>query len=313
MSQLKYPFRSARVNVTGHSIHYVEHGTGKPILFLHGNPTSSYLWRNVLPHVASRTGRRGIAMDLLGFGESDKPGDVRYTLELHANIIRDFIEALDLRDIVLVADDWGGPLGMHNVVAQPERFQSVILMETFLWCFTFEDDFEPKFRMPFRMMRGPLGYVFVQMMNMMIKKVIPEHCAITDEGMQHYLDAMPTVASRRAMREFVRLNPLHGKPQHSVDFMEAMRAKLPQLRLPVSWIKATPGVVPSDDYPPSLRKLDELRQMIPHMQLKEFGPGHHFLAEENPGRVVELVTEAIAELGLSRNGASASERSIDTP
>src|SRR5258706_9864884 len=90
-------------------------------------------------------------------------------------------------------------------------YEAVVLMETFLWTFTFEDDFEPKFRLPFRMMRGPLGFVFVQVLNLMIKKLIPEYCAITDEGMRYYLDSTPTVRSRRAMLEFVRLNPIHGK------------------------------------------------------------------------------------------------------
>lgn len=168
-------------------------------------------------------------------------------------------------------------------------------METFLWTFTFADDFDPKFRLPFRLMRGPMGFVFVQVLNIMIKKVIPEHCSITDEGLQYYLDSMPTVRSRRAMRDFVRLNPLHGSPATSVEFINHIRARLPGLKVPVTWLKARPGVVPSDDYPPSLRKLEELTRLMPQMQLKDFGPGHHFLAEENPSRVVALVVEAIRE------------------
>jgi haloalkane dehalogenase len=295
MSNLTYPSRGQHVDVLGHRIHYVEHGSGAPVLFLHGNPTSSYLWRNVLPHVADQTGRRGIAMDLLGFGQSDKPDDVRYSLDLHARVVQGFVDVLGLTDIVLVADDWGGPLGMHDVVARPPRYQGAILMETFLWTFTFDDDFEPKFRLPFRLMRGPLGFFFVQVMNMMVKKVIPEHCPITQKGLQHYLDSMPTVRSRRAMREFVRLNPLHGEPKASVDFINQVRAGLPKLTVPVTWLKATPGVVPSDDYTPSLRKLEELKDLLPHMRVKSFGPGHHFLAEENPTRVVELVVETIRE------------------
>jgi haloalkane dehalogenase len=295
MASARYPFTSRYVELLGHRIHYVEHGSGPPVLFLHGNPTSSYVWRNVLPHVAGQTRRRGIALDLLGFGQSDKPNDRPYSLELHASIVRHFVDALNLQDIVLVADDWGGPLGMHDVVARPERYQAAILMETFLWTFTFKDDFEPKFRMPFRMMRGPLGFVAVQVLNMMIKKVIPEHCPITDEGLQYYLDAMPTVRSRRAMLEFVRLNPRPGKPQASVDFMERIRSGLPRLWVPVTWLKATPGVVPRDDYAPSLKKLDELHGLLPHLRVKPFGPGHHFLAEERPERVVELVTETIHE------------------
>lgn len=295
----RYPFDSGFVDVLGHRIHYVSHGSGPPVLFVHGNPTSSYLWRNVLPHVAERTHRRGIALDLLGFGRSDKPDKLRYSLDLHAQIIAGFVDALGLEDIVLVADDWGGPLAMRDAVNRQMRYQAAVLMETFLWTFTFKDDFEPKFRMPYRMMRGPLGFFFVQVGNMMMRKVIPEHCAITDEGMKQYLDSVPTVRSRRAMLELIRLNPVHGKPTESVEYMERLRAKLPDLRMPVTWLKATPGVVPSDDYPPSLKRLEQLQDLIPHMSIADFGPGHHFLAEENPERVVELVADAVLQVQSS--------------
>ena|SRR5882672_3748563 len=289
-----YPFDSGFVTILGHKIHYVSHGSGSPVLFVHGNPTSSYLWRNVLPHVAEQTGRRGIALDLLGFGRSDKPVGLRYSLGLHAQIVKGFIDVLELKDIVLVADDWGGPIAMHDVVNRQRLYEWIVLMETFLWTFTFKDDVEPKFRTVFRMMRGPLGFFFVQVTNMMMRKVIPEHCAITDEGMRYYLDSVPTVRSRRAILEFLRLNPIHGKPRASVDFIEFVRRGLPALRTPVTWLKASPGVVPSDDYPPSLKRLEELKSLLPHMVIKQFGSGHHYLAEENPARVVELVVEAIS-------------------
>lgn len=245
--------------------------------------------------VAGRTNRpQGIALDLLVLGRSDKPGDLRYSLELHAAIVRGFVDALGLTDIVLVAEDWGGPLAVHDAVHRPHLYRSLVLMETFLWTFTFRDDFEPKFRLPFRLIRGPLGFIFVQVLNVMMRKVIPEHCAITDEGMRHYLDAVPTVRSRRAMLEFVRLNPLHGQPEASVEFIEQIRRRLPALHRPITWLKASPGVVPSDDHPPSLRRLHDLRSLAPQLVVKDFGPGHHFLAEENPQRVVELIVQAIA-------------------
>jgi pimeloyl-ACP methyl ester carboxylesterase len=154
------------------------------------------------------------------------------------------------------------------------------------------------------MMRGPLGFFFVQVMNMMIKKVIPEHCPITPEGLQHYLDSMPSIRSRRAMREFVQLNPLHGKPRASVEFIEAIREALPALELPVTWLKASPGVVPSDDYPPSLKKFEELRRIFPRIVVKDFGPGHHFLSEERPERVVDLLVESILDLDVRQRRAS---------
>ena len=91
---------------------------------------------------------------------------------------------------------------------------------------------------------------------MMAKKVIPEHCAITDEGLQYYLDSMPTVRSRRAMRELIGLNPLHGQPKASVEFIERIRARLPALDAD-HLVEGDAGRGPSDNYPPSLRKLEE--------------------------------------------------------
>jgi haloalkane dehalogenase len=284
------------VQLDGHRIHYVEQGAGDPVLFVHGNPTSSYLWRNVLPAVAAGTGRRGMALDLLGFGKSDKPAGLRYSLELHAGIIEAFIERLGLRNIVLVADDWGGPLGTSVAVRRPELFKGIALMETFLWTFTWQDDFQPEFRTPFKLMRTPLGFVMIQVLNMMVKKLIPQHCPIPQEAMDYYISSFPTIASRRAMREFPKLLPIDGEPQESVDFFARLRQRLPQLSCPVLWIKATPGIVPSDDFPSSLRHLDELRRLIPSFTLREFGPGHHFLAEENPGRLSQMLREWIGGL-----------------
>ena len=295
----RYPFSDRYLNIAGHRIYCVETGAGDPVLFLHGNPTSSYVWRDIMPSVAASTGRRCIAIDLLGLGKSDKPDRLRYTLDLHRDIVAGAVETLGLTNVVLVAEDWGGPLGMHHLVHAPHLYQAAVLMETFLWTFTFADDFHPKFRMPFRLMRGPAGFVFVQVLNLMVKKLIPEHCPITDEGMQYYLDCTPTVRSRRAILEFVRLNPLHGSPAESVRFIEDIRARLPDLALPVTWLMPTPGVIVSDDYPPSQAKFERFKTLVPSLEVKPFGSGHHFLSEENPRRVADLVSETIREKGLA--------------
>lgn len=297
LSEPSYPFAERDLKIAGHRIHCVETGAGDPVLFLHGNPTSSYVWRAVMPEVARTTGRRCIAIDLLGFGKSDKPDRLQYTLRLHRDIIAGVVEELGLSDIVLVAEDWGGPLGMHHLVHEPHLYRAAVLMETFLWTFTFADDFHPKFRIPFRLMRGPAGFVMVQVLNLMVKRLIPEHCPITDEGMRYYLDSMPTVRSRRAMLEFVRLNPLHGKPRESVRFIEEIRERLPALKLPVTWLMPSPGVIVSEDYPPSQAKFERFKALLPGLEVKSFGPGHHFLAEENPQRVAQLVNETIQERG----------------
>ena len=287
-----YPFQSQFVTIEGYKIHYIEKGQGDPVLFIHGNPTSSYLWRNVLPSVSQKTNRRGMALDLLGFGKSDKP-NIAYSLKLHAKIIEGFIRELNLNNMILVADDWGGPLGTYNAIQSPDKFQSIVLMESFLWPMTWMEDFSPEFRTPFKLMRTPLGFVMIQVMNFMAKKIIPQHCPISKDALDYYIHSFPTIASRKAMRDFPKLLAVEGEPKESEAFIQEIQAGLSRLNFPVAWIKATPGIVPSDDFPSSLRHLESLKKKLPQLTIKEFGPGHHFLAEENPERLSSIIIEWI--------------------
>jgi haloalkane dehalogenase len=176
-------------------------------------------------------------------------------------------------------------------------------METFLWPMTWEKDFSPEFRLPFKLMRSPLGFLMVQVMNMMIKKLIPQHCPISTEALRHYLDAFPTIRSRRAMRAFPNLLPVDGEPKESYEFFDEIQRALPRLAFPIVWIKATPGIVPSEEFPPSLERLEDLKRRIPHLAVKNFGPGHHFLAEENPDRLAGLLAEWMRANELARQAA----------
>lgn len=290
---LQYPSHSQILSVLGYNIHVVTLGdpSAPPVLFLHGNPTSSYVWRDVMPRVQAETGRHCVALDLLGFGRSDKPMDVTFTLDLHARIIAGVIDQLGLQNITLVAEDWGGPLGMLNAVRRPELFANAILMETFLWSFTYKEDFEPKFRMPFKLMRGPAGFFFVQVMNMMTKKLIPEHCPITDDGLQYYLDSLPTIRSRRAIRAFVNLNPLEGRPQGSYDIIEEIQVGMDRHPMPIHWLLPSPGVIVSENHPPSQNKFSQFCDRYPQIKTYDFGTGHHFLSEEDPFRVAAWVSQ----------------------
>ena len=294
-----YPFASRYVKVKGHNVHYIEEGAGQPVLFIHGNPTSSYVYRNVIPAVAEAINRRCVAIDLLGFGKSDKPTDIEYTLPLFTEIITGFIEALDLRDIVLVAEDWGGFLGGYVMTKHPEWFQSAVLMETFLWPMTFKEDSDPALVMPFRLMRSPLGAIFTQGMNMIVNKLIPDHCPISDEALQVYKDALPTFSSRKALGTFPKLIPLDGKPAASQQFALDLQAGLKNVTSPILWIKSDPGVIVSLKNPIGYGRLEELQQAWPQMEVRDFGPGYHFLTEERPERVAEMISDWVIENRLS--------------
>ena len=124
-----YPYQPRYVEVEGLRMAYVEHGTGDPILLLHGEPTWGYLWRRVIPPLAGRG--RVIVPDLIGFGRSDKPvASNAYSLRSHARWVRGFIQALDLQRVTLVAHDWGGVLGLRALAEMPERFSRLVALNT---------------------------------------------------------------------------------------------------------------------------------------------------------------------------------------
>lgn len=128
-----YPFAPQYHNWQGLRMHYVDEGEGAPVLLLHGEPTWSYLYRKMIP-LLTAAGYRAIAPDYIGFGKSDKVvEDDWYVIERHVESIRSLIEALDLREITLVVQDWGGPIGLRQAVDMPERFRRLVILNTWLY------------------------------------------------------------------------------------------------------------------------------------------------------------------------------------
>ena len=125
-----YPWRSRYREVGGLRLAHLDEGEGKPVVFFHGEPTWSYLWRKVIPPVRD-AGYRCIAPDYAGFGRSDKPTDLDwYTYDRHVELISSLLEELDVRDATAVVHDWGGPIGLRLAVEHPDRFSRLVIMET---------------------------------------------------------------------------------------------------------------------------------------------------------------------------------------
>ncbi len=286
-----FPLESRFITVNGYKIHYIEEGQGDPVLFIHGNPTWSYLWRNILPAVARETGRRGIALDLLGFGKSDKP-DIDYNLKLHYWIFEEFINQLKLKNLILVLHDWGGPLGMCYATHHPENVRGIALMETMLWDWAWKDF--GKFKMVFKLFRSPVGYFMLQVLNFFVNKILPgsvinkQH--MTSEIMRHYREPFPTIKSRKAIRRFPQLIPIEGEPGESYEFIKKIEEKLFPIKSPVLWIKATPGAIITGE---TEYHLSALKEKLPQLEVKEFGPGLHYLQEDDPGKIAEMIVDWI--------------------
>lgn len=125
-----FPFESSYEEIEGLRIAYLDEGEGKPVVFFHGEPTWSFLWRKVIPPVRD-AGYRCIAPDYAGFGRSDKPLDLGwYSYDRHVELMATLLERLDVRDATAVVHDWGGPIGMRLVAEHPERFSRMVVMDT---------------------------------------------------------------------------------------------------------------------------------------------------------------------------------------
>jgi haloalkane dehalogenase len=124
----EYPFGSQYLDLDGLRYHYIDEGQGAPLLFVHGNPTWSFAWRNLVKDLSHD--HRCLAVDHIGCGFSDKPQDYAYRLENHIRNLETLIERLDLRNITLVAHDWGGAIGMGAATRHPDRFSRLVLMNT---------------------------------------------------------------------------------------------------------------------------------------------------------------------------------------
>ncbi|MGY2063225.1 haloalkane dehalogenase, partial [Nocardia gipuzkoensis] len=160
----------AAIDVLDSYLHYRDIGSGDvPVVFLHGNPTSSYLWRNVIPYVSGDT--RALAPDLIGMGDSGKP-DIAYRFVDHARYLDAWFDALGLDRVVLVGHDWGGALGMHWAARHPDRVRGIALVETFLRPMSWSE-MPPQGVELFRRFRSAEGERMILQENMFIEYNLP--------------------------------------------------------------------------------------------------------------------------------------------
>ncbi len=273
-----FSFESHYVRVLGSNLHYIDEGRGLPILFLHGNPTSSYLWRNIIPHL-SRHGRC-IALDLIGMGKSDKP-DLPYRFFDHYRYLEHFISLLNLKHITLVMHDWGSALGFHYAQMHEHHVRGLAFMEAMVKTFNWSD-FDKQFRIGFKLMRKPLvGWLLISVFNIFINRVLPRAVVrnLTPEEMQHYRQPFPTIESRKAVRRWPCEIPIDGSPADMNKVVTAYSYWLQKTSLPKLLIYASPGAIIN------ARSLQWCRENIRGLQSIDIGEGIHYLQEDHPHRI----------------------------
>jgi len=290
-------YQKQRAAVLGHEMAYIEAGTGRPIVFLHGNPTSSYLWRNIIPHTEPLG--RSIAPDLIGMGDSDKlpprredGRDGRYRFVEHRRHLDAFLDAVVPDDrIVFVIHDWGSALGFDWARRHPGRVRGIAYMEAFLQPLEYADmGFVGS--LGFRAMRSRLGEWMILRHDFFVERVLPGAVKrrLSEAEMECY--RAPYVRpgeDRRATLTWPREVPFGGEPADTHRVIADYAAWLPTTSdLPKLWFDVSePALVagPRRDFAASLPN-----QRTVHVR------GRHFVQEDAPDEIGRALAAWIAEL-----------------
>ena len=238
----------SKIQVLDKTIAYREMGVGDPIVLLHGNPTSSYLWRDVMPALAPLG--RVIAPDLIGHGDSDKlpasDGDDRYSFATSYRYLDGLLQTLGITEkVTLVIHDWGSALGFHWAQKHPDAVRGIAYMEAVVMPLPTWDDWPEKARGIFQGFRSPKGEDLILNRNLFIEAVLPSSIMrpLTDEEIATYRAPFADAPDRQVMLNWPREIPIAGEPPHMVALVQSYADWLAQSTIPKLFINADPGSI----------------------------------------------------------------------
>lgn len=200
LDRAEYPFASNYVELPAGKMHYIDEGVGDPIVMVHGNPGWSFEFRNIIKALSQT--HRCIAPDHLGFGLSEKPFDWNYLPENHANNLELFLESLQLENITLVVNDWGGPIGLSYAIKHPEKIKKLVILNTWMWSVE-KDPYYQKFS---GFMGGGFGRFMIKNFNffgkVVVKKAVGNKKKLDREIHKHYYKHLATKKDRKGCYVF---------------------------------------------------------------------------------------------------------------
>ncbi len=284
----EFPYESHYVEVLGSKMHYVDEGEGDPILLLHGQPTSSYLWRNVIPHLADRA--RVIAPDNIGFGKSDRP-DIDYNYANHVSYIEGFIEALGLENVTVVGHDWGSAFALDYAARHTDNVKGVAFFEAIVapvFPAAGYDDLPPMLEEFFTTLRSAKGTELMVDQNYFVERALPDMVMrdMTKAEMDAYREPFQTRdARRRVIVPWPNQIPIGNRPPHTTRVIDNYNQWLMTTDKPKLMLYARPG---------ALNGPAAAEWMVAHTKNIEtvyVGEGLHYLQEDQP----EAIGRAIAD------------------
>ncbi|MBI3794028.1 MAG: alpha/beta fold hydrolase [Nitrospinae bacterium] len=272
-----FPFKSNFMELDGCNIHYVDVGSGPTLLLLHGNPTWSFLYRNIIKALSPRF--RCVAPDYPGFGLSSARNGYGFTPSEHSAILEKFTDKLGLSDVTMMVQDWGGPIGMGLAVRRPEMFRAFVIGNTWAWPVNGDAHFE-QFS---KFMGGMVGRFLIRRLNffvgvILVKNAMPHNFTLEEIAM--YRGPFPTPKSR---------DPLAIFPK---QILEA-RAYLAEVEKGLSSLSSRPALLVWGDKDVAFREkeLNRWQSIFPAAKTVMLTGAGHYIQEAVPERITDAITE----------------------
>jgi haloalkane dehalogenase len=271
-----FPFDSHYAQIDGASLHYIDEGSGPPLLLLHGNPTWSFVYRELITGLRDRY--RCIALDHPGFGLSGAAPGYGYTPAEHASVLERFLEQLDLEKVTMMVQDWGGPIGFAVATRHPDRFAAFVIGNTWAW-----PKADAGTQLFSRLLGGPIGAYLILQRNFFVEKILPSNIKrreLSAREMDAYRGPFPTPESRR---------PLHVFPREilgSRSFLEEIERDLPRLSDRPALL-----VWPTKDVAFREPERERWEQLFPdHRTVLLEGAGH-YIQEDAASEIITAIRE----------------------
>jgi len=279
-----YPFVSRSIQLSEGRVHYVDEGTGEPIVFVHGTPTWSFEYRALIREL--RASRRCIAFDHLGFGLSERPAAFGYRPEDHARVFADFVEKLGLERFTLVVHDFGGPIALPFAEAQPARITRLVVLNSFMWPLE-----EAKFVRQARIAGSALGRLLYRYLNFSLRVLLPsvygDKRRLTPAVHAQYLAPFKARAARETVLWALARALLASHAHYAA--LWANRERLAAIPALVLWGER--------DRAFSVEFRERWRRALPHAQIESVSDAGHWPHEERP----ELVLQALQRFFTQRD------------
>jgi haloalkane dehalogenase len=269
-----FPFESRFAEAAGARVHYVDEGHGRPLLLLHGNPTWSFLYREIVRDLRDRF--RCIAPDHPGFGLSAPPAGYGFTAAEHADVLEQLVLGLDLTDIIMMVQDWGGPIGFAVATRHPERFSAFVIGNSWAW-----PKSDPGTQAFSRFLGGPVGRRLIVRRNLFVERLLPggvRRRKLTDRVMDAYRGPFPTPASRVPTAVFPRQ-------------ILAARPFLAEVERGLAALRDRPALLvwPTRDVAFRERERKRWEELFPEHRTVLLEGAGHYIQEDAPEEIVAAI------------------------